>query len=272
MGLTWVDWVIAGIFGYFILKGFRKGFVQQLFELIGSIVSLILAFHYYKSVGAALAPKLSFSTPLANIIAFIFIVVVISGLVSFFGKRWHHSRKSESIAVVDGGLGAVFGGCKAGLIIMVTLMILLALPWEFIHTPIETSEFANDLLRLAPIFYQVQDAALPSDFPRMIISAEGIRWRSIDDKRLISATCFACGQKTEYKGIVKKGALYYPQTVCPRCGRVSDGCLTFEGYHMIHNQCPYEKLGSLGTTDCKIWPNVKPATVKGKCTVCGRTQ
>lgn len=270
--MTWLDWVIVGVFGYFIVKGFKRGFVQQLFDLIGSVVALILAFHYYKTFGALLAPRLNFSIPLANIIAFIMIVVCIAGLVSFFGRRWHQSRKNEPIAIVDGGLGAVFGGCKAGLMIMVCLMILLALPWEFIHTPIEASEFAGDLLRLAPIFYQVQDTALPSEFPRMILSAEGIRWRSIDDKKLTSATCIACGEKVEYKGIVKKGVLYYPQTVCSRCGRMSDGCLTFEGYHMIHNRCPYEKLGSLGTTDCKIWPNVKPATVKGRCPVCGKTQ
>lgn len=270
--MTWLDWLIAIVFGFFIVKGFKKGLVQQLFDLIGSVVALILAFHFYKTLGAALAPRLNFSLPLANIIAFILIVVGLSGLVSFFGRRWHNSRKSEPIAVVDGGLGAVFGGCKAGIIMMISLMILLALPWEFIHAPIEASQFANDLLRLAPIFYQVQDTALPSDFPRMIVSAEGLNWRSIDDKKLISATCLACGRKVEYKGIVKEGVLFYPQTVCTHCGRVSDGCLTFEGYHMIHNHCPYEKLGSLGTTDCKIWPNVKPATVKGKCPVCGRTQ
>jgi hypothetical protein len=109
----------------------------------------------------------------------------------------------------------------------------------------------------------IQDKAIPADFPRMVISSEGLKWRSIDDEQLKKATCLACGSKTYYRGMVKEGLLYYPQIVCPKCRRISDGCLTFEGYHMLYHDCPYARLGSLGTTDCRIWPNLKPATVRG---------
>lgn len=270
--MTWVDWCIAAIFGYFIFKGFKLGFVQQLFELLGSVAALIIASHIYHKVGTVLAAQLHFSRALSNIIAFILIVVLISGGVALIGKHWHASRKNQPIALFDGGFGALFGSAKAALIIMIGLLILLALPMEFIHGPIETSEFANDILRLTPVLVMMQDRAIPADFPRMVISSEGLKWRSIDYQKLKFATCFVCGSKTEYHGLVKKGLLYYPVVVCPQCHRKSDGCLTFEGHHMIHHECPYERLGSLGTTDCKIWPNIEPATVKGKCPVCGRTQ
>lgn len=270
--MTWMDWVIASIFGYFMFKGFRKGLVEQLFELFASVIALIFACYFYRNLGAALSAQLHFSITFANIIGFILLVVLLSGCVTFIGKRWHASRKNEPIAIFDGGFGALFGGAKAALIVMIGLLILMALPWEFIHGPIESSEFANDILRLTTVLSVLQDKSIPADFPRMIISSEGLKWRSIDYEKLKSASCLACGSKTEYRGLVKVGLLYYPQVACPKCHRVSDGCLTFEGYHMIYRECPYERLGSLGTTDCKIWPNVSPATVKGKCPVCGRTQ
>jgi membrane protein required for colicin V production len=134
-----MDWVIASIFGYFIFKGFRKGFVEQLFELLASVFSFIFACYFYRSLGAILSAQLHFSNALANIIGFILIVILLSGGVAFIGKRWHASRKNEPIAVFDGGFGALFGGAKAALIIMIGLLILLALPWEFIHGPIESS-------------------------------------------------------------------------------------------------------------------------------------
>lgn len=178
--MTWVDWVIVCIFAFFIFKGFRKGLVQQLFDLLGSVVALILAFNFHRQVGAMIGTRLHFSEPFSNTIGFILIIVVLSGLVSFMGKRWHASRRNEPIAVVDGGLGAVFGGAKAALLVMLILLILLALPWEFLHQPIEVSEFASDLLRLAPFFYMLQNHALPAEFPRMILSPEGLHWRNFE--------------------------------------------------------------------------------------------
>ena len=240
--MIWLDWVIVAVFGYFIFKGFRKGFVQQIFDLLGSVVALVLAFYFYQKVGAGIADKFNFSVPFANIIGFIFIVVLLSGAVSFIGKRWRESHKKEPIAVFDGSLGAVFGGVKAAVILVVVLLTLLALPWDFIHSPIEASDFANDLLRVAPIFYTIQDRALPVNVPRMIISSEGLQWRSIDYQKLNGATCIACGGKVEYRGNVKQGFMQYPQVYCPKCKRISDGCLTFEGYHMLNGVCPYERL------------------------------
>lgn len=178
--MTWVDWVIVSIFVIFIFKGFRKGLVQQLFDLLGSVVALILAFNFYRQVGAIIGSRLHFSEPFSNTIGFILIIVVLGGLVSFMGKRWHASRRNEPIAVVDGGLGAVFGGAKAALLIMLILLIILALPWEFLHQPIEVSEFAGDLLRLAPFFYLLQERALPAEIPRMILSPDGLHWRKFD--------------------------------------------------------------------------------------------
>lgn len=270
--MNWIDWVIAGVFGLFIFRGYQKGFVQQFFDLLGSIVALILGFYFYQKAGNFLAENFHISNPLANMIGFILIVVGISGTVSFIGRYWNREHQDEPVALIDGGFGAILGGLKAAVILIMILLIIVALPFGFLHAPIETSSFANDLLRLAPFFYLLQDKSLPPQIPRLVVSPEGLQMRGIQDQKLENATCIACGAKVRYHGFVRETLSYYPQTFCPKCKRTSDGCLTFEGYHMLHGACPYQKLGSVGVIDCKVWPNLEPTTVKGKCPVCGRTQ
>lgn len=270
--MTWVDWLIGGVFAFFIFQGYRKGFVQQLFDLLGGVLALVLAFYFYARIGNYLESILHFSAALCQIIGFILLVVAIGGAVSFIGKHWRAVQKNEPITLIDSGVGALFGGFKAAVILIIVLLCLMALPWDLLHSPVETSSFANDLLRLAPLFYVVQDNSLPQDMPRLVVSPEGLQLRKLNGRELAGAICIACGHKVEYRGLVRAGLSSYPQTYCPNCHRVSDGCLTFEGYHMINGTCPYERFGSLGVVDCKVWPNPEPTTVKGKCPVCGRTQ
>ena len=270
--MTWLDWLIGGSFGFFIVFGYRKGFVQQFFDLLGSVFALIFGFYFYQKTGGYIAATFHFSLPLANIIGFVLIVVVISGTVGFLGRHWKATNKNEPVVIIDGGLGALFGGLKAAVILIIVLLILVAAPWDFSHSAIEESTFANDLLRLAPWFYILQDRSLPPEIPRLVVSPEGLQLRTLAARELKGATCLACGAKVHYRGIVKQGVSYYPQTYCPSCHRVSDGCLTFEGYHRLNGVCPYERLGSVGVIDCKVWPNPELTTAKGKCPVCGRSQ
>ncbi|NLY74915.1 MAG: CvpA family protein [Firmicutes bacterium] len=270
--MTWLDWLIAGVFFLLIVRGYRKGFFQQLLDLLGSVVALIVAFYFYPRVGAFLAGQLRFSEPFANMLGFILIVVLLGGTAGFIGKRWREKHKNEPVALFDSGLGAILGGIKAAVILIIILLTLASLPFDFWIEQIEASSFANDLLRLAPLFYVIQNHSLPANLPRLVVSPEGLRVRKIIPGRLEEATCFACGTEVEHRGMIRKGLMVYPQTYCPKCRRVSDGCLTFEGYHAIYGKCPYERLGAVGLTDCKIWPNPEPTTVNGKCPVCGRSQ
>lgn len=270
--MTWLDWVVGAVIVVCIYRGYRKGFVQQFFDLLGSIAALILGFYFYEKTGAYLAQTFGISGPLANMVGFTLVVVGISAVVSFIGARWRAATKNNPVALVDGGVGALFGGFKAAIILLIVFLIVLATPWQLLHGPIEGSQFAENILGLAPVFYTIQEKVLPANLPRLIVSPEGVKIRRISEKDLLGATCIACGAKVELRGLVRQGLSFYPQIYCPKCHRVSDGCLTFEGYHALNGVCPYERLGTLGVTDCKVWPNPEPTRVHGKCPVCGRSQ
>jgi hypothetical protein len=215
---------------------------------------------------------LHFSAAFTNILGFILIVVIISGIFSLLGKSWRARQRHEALTLADCSLGALFGGVKAAMMTIMLLLVLLSLPWAFIHEQIAASEFSQDLLRLTPFFYRLQEYALPQGFPQLIVSPEGVSLHSVDYRRLDGATCVNCGAKVRYRGLVKQGLLSYPQFYCPHCHCVSDGCLTFEGYHMLKEKCPYEVYGREGGYDCRTWPNPKPVTLRGRCPVCGRRE
>lgn len=270
--MNWLDWLIVGVFGYFMFLGYRKGLVQQLFDVIGSVVALILAFKYYRQFGTTLAGIINFSEVFTNVLGFILIVVMVSGAVSFMGKRWHAKRKERPSALVDNGCGAIFGAVKAAVILIMVLLVLLSIPWSVLQDQIGASVLAGDLLRLTPLFYQLQEKTLPEEFPRMVISPEGLSFRNLNYSELEGATCIRCGGKVKYQGLVKQGLISYPQFICEKCKLVSDGCLTFEGHHMLKGECPYERLMREHALECKIWGPHKSVPVKGRCPVCGRTE
>lgn len=272
MNLTALDWLIGICLILFIFLGYRKGFVQQLFDLLGSIFALVMGFFFYQRLGRYLVATFHCSVPLGNILGFVLIVAGIGVTVSCIGRYWQAAEKGEPIVFLDGLFGGIFGGLKAAVVWIILLLILAALPWQGIQKALEASTFADDLLRLAPYFYVFQDRSLPAELPRLVVSPEGLQLRKVQSNQLEGSTCIACGAKVHYRGLVRQGLSSYPQAVCPHCGRMSDGCLTFEGYHMIRGICPYEQLGSMGVTDCKVWPNPEPTTIKGRCPVCGRTQ
>src|SRR5690554_3791388 len=112
MKMNSLDWTIIISLLIFIYRGFRTGFVQQLFGLFGSILALVLAFRYYPELGTALAGWINISENLGNIIAFILLVVGISSVMAFLGSRWQEMTRATSVFFIDGVAGALFGGLK----------------------------------------------------------------------------------------------------------------------------------------------------------------
>ena len=47
--------------------------------------------------------------------------------------KWREHTETSTISVVDGIAGAIFGGVKVLLIWVMILLLISALPWEFLH-------------------------------------------------------------------------------------------------------------------------------------------
>ncbi|HEX2954183.1 MAG TPA: CvpA family protein [Bacillota bacterium] len=265
--MTLLDWIIAIALITLAFRGYRQGLVSQIFDLMGSIFAVIGAFYFFEKAGLFLSTLLHVSTNLANILGFILVAVVISVGFGYIGHQWRKYTKSSALSQVDGLTGAAFGVLKGIITMIFIFMVMIAFPWSTVQKPVRDSFLAQDVLQLTPLFYYLQERSLPANVPRLMISPEGLQLRRFNYKSLDGAQCIVCGGKVRFDGYRYRGVVSYPHFTCQRCGAVSDGCLTFEGYHQFYGRCPWQSESAL---ECKVWPSPVGKEPKGVCPVCHR--
>ena len=143
------------------------------------------------------------------------------------------------------------------------------------------SLLARPFLETAPLPYTIADA-LDLDFP--MLNARAIRFEDeggterpalverVNYSRLNGSACIECRAAVRFAGYHRRyETAVSPKFVCPTCGRTSDGCQTFEGFHKMYGRCPVEVADSLGPIDCGVWPNDRPVYPKGICPIDGKS-
>lgn len=97
------------------------------------------------------------------------------------------------------------------------------------------------------------------------------RFERLAFSQLDGATCIACRGKVDFLGYLKKdNNPLVPKFRCRVCGRTSDGCQTFEGFHKIYGICSVDEAEKGVELDCGTWTNGIWVVPKGKCPVCGK--
>jgi hypothetical protein len=143
------------------------------------------------------------------------------------------------------------------------------------------SFLARPFLATAPVPYNIADA-LNLDFP--MLNARAIRFEDegqaekaalverINYSRLNGSTCIECRAAVKFAGYHRRfETAVSPRFVCPVCGRTSDGCQTFEGFHKMYGRCPVDVAEALGPIDCGVWPNDRPVYPNGVCPIDGKS-
>ena len=272
MKLAFIDWAIIITLLIFIYRGFKSGFVLQIFGLLGSVLALILAFNFYAPLGKLLAEWLKISENLGGIFGFILIMIGISAISAILSKKWKNVTDNSSISIIDGLAGALFSALKVLIVWVMILLLLSSIQFDFIQKPLLDSTLAGDVLKLAPFFHFIQDRALPANVPRLFLTPEGVQIRKIKYEDLDGSTCLACGGEVSYKGLVRKGLFYFTLFECTVCHRQSDGCQTYEGYHLFYRRCPWDGKTPISGSNCEIWVNPVLAFPTHTCPVCGKNQ
>jgi hypothetical protein len=142
------------------------------------------------------------------------------------------------------------------------------------------STLARPFVQTAPALYYISDA-LNLDFP--MLNARAIRFEDegraeqaalverINYSRLNGSTCIECRARVHFDGYHQRiGVSVSPKFTCLQCGRTSDGCQTFEGFHKMYGRCPVDVSAALGPIDCGVWPNDRPVYPKGVCPIDGK--
>ena len=71
----WIDIVIIIIVGLALFKGFRRGLIREVFSIVGAVLAVALAYHFYHELSLYLIQVYPLEPLYAQAIAFIAILV-----------------------------------------------------------------------------------------------------------------------------------------------------------------------------------------------------
>ena len=125
MGMGWIDITIIAIIALGGLRGFLKGFINQL----ASIAGLVVGFFAAKTLYLIVADKISVYVPDASmttiqIVAFIAVWIVVPLLFSLIASFFTHAVEMLSLGAFNRFLGLLLGGVKWALIVGLFINVL----------------------------------------------------------------------------------------------------------------------------------------------------
>jgi membrane protein required for colicin V production len=121
--MNWVDIVIIIYLALSIISGFAQGLIRTLLSIIGLIIGIILAAHFYKQLGNILT--FISNRDVANIIAFIIILLVIMGIAALIAHLLRSLIKAIMLGWIDRLGGAVLGLILGALSVSAILAIVV---------------------------------------------------------------------------------------------------------------------------------------------------
>ncbi|MFD2627951.1 CvpA family protein [Oceanobacillus kapialis] len=162
------DLIILIILLFGLLIGLKRGFILQLFHLLGFIVALIAASLYYDDLGPQLTlwipyPEMSDegawagflqSLPLEsgfyNAIAFVLIFFAVRIILQIIASMLDFVASLPVLNSVNKALGAVLGFLEVYLLLFIVLYILALTPVAGIQSWINNSSIALGMLENTP--------------------------------------------------------------------------------------------------------------------------
>lgn len=271
-----VDLLIFLIVAACAVSGARRGLVGAGGEIAAVVLGLLGAAAGYPVLGA-LFSRFGLPNPLAPLLGFVVLAIVVVLLVGWgagcLAERLNLPAKTNKAG------GAALGGVTGVLLASVAVLVSGAITRDAV--PVEQSLVGKPLVRLVPAVHETAERAgvplpklvmLPVDYREEVAGTrQGLQFLRINASKLDGAVCLHCRAPAKFEGYqLVKGTLMSPRYRCPKCGRTSDGCQTFEGFHAIYGVCPVDVANEGTLFDCGVWTNHWWTVPHGTCPVCGK--
>ncbi len=141
-----LDWFLAILLTYSVVRAAIRGLFQEAFALGGLILGFLFACWFYRMLALDLKGLIT-SPQIAQLAAFLLILAGTMILASLLGRVLRHTASAIGLGFVDRFLGALFGllrGAFLGVVLLLALTAFLpSAPW------IENSHLAPYFLRTA---------------------------------------------------------------------------------------------------------------------------
>ena len=282
--LHWLDIIIALFLLISLIQGIKSGLVKSIFSIAGIAVGIGVAIAYYVEGSNQILKIIDLPAFIADSVSFILLFSITAILIHILGSLVAVATVFSPVKLLDkiggGGVGVLIGVGIVGIF----LILLIAFPvFGGVIDYVDQSTFAPYIISNTEFMIEAISTILPVDLPSLTLHPEElagffnnsvieneIHYHDIDFASLESTACFVCDGEVEFLGFLENGrGSHSPKFVCLDCGRTSDGCQTYEGYHLMYEQCPVE-LGNRGYRfDCGIWTNHSYHRPTGPCLYCG---
>lgn len=127
-----LDWLLAIIVLYSIVRAAMRGFAREIFALAGIIVGLVLACWSYATVAIYLRGLIN-SRPLAQFCSFLLILCAVMLLAHLIGALVHRTASAVGLSALDRLGGAAFGLVRGAFVTAAFLLAVIAFlptaPW-----------------------------------------------------------------------------------------------------------------------------------------------
>ena len=154
--MNWLDIVIAVVLVISLISGLKNGLIRAVFSLAGIVGGVILAGHYYASLGR----KIPLDNPQwAEIVAYVIIFIIVLIVALAIGSLVRKALHWVALGWVDRLVGAILG-LAIGSIICGAVLIAVLKFFEPSNQVISNSALAAFLIDKFPLVLNL----LPQDF------------------------------------------------------------------------------------------------------------
>ncbi|MCM8806421.1 MAG: CvpA family protein [Candidatus Omnitrophica bacterium] len=270
--MTGIDFILIILFLSGILTGIVRGFIGGIIDIIGIIIGTSLASISYKAPVILFKKFNIVGTPVDilffHLFSVLFILSVIVGIEVL--------RKRVYIKHIVDRIFGFFTGVLLGMFLCgFILNIMSASP--NVAKEIDQTKFAKYITKFAPKIYEKSDK-IGITLPKLLVILE--KYSDEFDRTKfnilflkqnfakLEGTCIKCRGKAKFSGyFLISGMSVIPKFKCEKCGRTSDGCQTFEIFHLLYKKCPVELARKGVMFDCGRFPNNELIVPEGSCPI-----
>ncbi len=161
---NWLDIFIIVLCIYAIWKGYVRGFLREILEIVGIIVALMVANRYSPQFATYLVDNWALPKNLAAVLAYALILVGIGIITQVVAYIVSSFTQDGVLGVVDSAMGGFFSLAKLIIILVIVLNLVVLAPFEFLREPVIKSQWAQYILGLTPGIYDFMMKNFPSQW------------------------------------------------------------------------------------------------------------
>lgn len=162
--MNWIDIIIFIVALAACFQGYRQGLVSQVLALLGTILSLFLAYKLSKSFAPVLAswfPGIVPETtglwglfPISNfvysLISFIVIFLLTKAVFRLIGYFVGNVVQIPVLAALNQTGGLVFGFFRMAILVVLVVNVFSFVPVPNVHNKVQDSFFSQQILAISP--------------------------------------------------------------------------------------------------------------------------